>query len=534
MAPTVQTSGRLKDTRLSAILIHLQRSRKTGALVLKRNDQERVIYVSDGDVIFATSAYSGDGLGQMLMKRGMLTLAQFEDASNEVRATRKRLGAVLAEKGFISPKNLFLQVTEQVKEIILSLFTWIDGEYRFEEGPLPSQEVITLKMSTGNLILNGIKRIDDWARLRKELPPLDSVLDLTTDPIILFQDIGLTDGEERLMSLIDGKRPVSALFAESPLNAFQTLKLIRFFLELGLAHQLGSEVEAERSQSKIENAARVLKGEPQVGAEPKPEPVQPEPAQPEPAVAAQAAFRSDNGREASQKEGTPKTAHTDGLAETRRSILEAFDRVPGQNHYMALGVAVTATRDEIKKAYFRLAKLYHPDRHLQPGMHDIREKLETLFQRITEAYDTLLMERKRKEYDSDLVSKKFSKKGKSEGQAETHADKFQKAQAALKQANLSGALFFIDEAIQLATDRANYHTMKAQILGQMQGRHKEAEIHFKRAIELDPSVVQNYNELGLLYKKAGLQQRARQQFEQALQWDSENALAKEEIGKLKV
>ena len=54
-----------------------------------------------------------------------------------------------------------------------------------------------------------------------------------------------------------------------------------------------------------------------------------------------------------------------------------------KTYYDILGVAETATKDEIKKAYRNLAVKYHPDKN--PGDAEAEEK----FKEATEAYETL-------------------------------------------------------------------------------------------------------------------------------------------------
>lgn len=64
-----------------------------------------------------------------------------------------------------------------------------------------------------------------------------------------------------------------------------------------------------------------------------------------------------------------------------------------KDFYAVLGVERTATQDEIKKAYRKLAMQHHPDKN--PG----NKKAEEKFKEITEAYETLSDAQKRKQYD---------------------------------------------------------------------------------------------------------------------------------------
>jgi len=68
----------------------------------------------------------------------------------------------------------------------------------------------------------------------------------------------------------------------------------------------------------------------------------------------------------------------------------------GENYYEILGIEKDATTSDIKKAYRKLAMKWHPDKN--QGEH--KEKAEEMFKKISEAYQTLSDDEKRKQYDT--------------------------------------------------------------------------------------------------------------------------------------
>jgi tetratricopeptide (TPR) repeat protein len=433
----------------------------------------------------------------------------------------------------LNAKDLFSVVTYQVKEIILSLFTWLDGEYRFDESSLPADEVITLKMSTANLILDGIRRINDLVRLRNELPPLDTILRITSDPLILFQDIQLTEPERSFLLQVDGKSTLSKNLAASDLPAFDTIKLVAFFLSVGLVEIGAADDRPEKTAyAEPASAARTAQGDTprsfpdsmSMGSEPN----RPDPAG-DPVLAREEGVKQRGevveGREEIFRKDPQRSLPTKDI------IQAAYDAMENQNYYETLGIQKGATREEIRRAYFRLAKDYHPDRHFQTGLEKHTPMLEALFRRITEAYDTLLEESKRNEYDAGLITRKTKNRGVGAADAspEMHVHK---GQQALQNGDIKAAVYFFEAAVKAGPDKSKPHALLAKTLTRMPGRQRDAETHFKKAIELDPAGVDHYLGLGMLYKRSGMHDRARRQFEEALIWDPENRIAKEELNKV--
>ena len=61
-----------------------------------------------------------------------------------------------------------------------------------------------------------------------------------------------------------------------------------------------------------------------------------------------------------------------------------------------------ATEAQVKEAYFRKAKRFHPDAHHDAALSDLRGKLEAVFIRLGEAYEVLRNPRMRASYERGL------------------------------------------------------------------------------------------------------------------------------------
>src|SRR5512135_974116 len=217
----IPLTGRIKDVSLVKLLVFLNRNRKTGTLSLKTPVFTKKIYIHAGDAIFASSTYEDDRLGEMLLKADKITVEQYDRSVEVLKRSKKRQGAILVELGYLTPKDLFWGVKYQVKEIIHSMFLVEDGEYEFMEGEIPNQEVITLKMSMANLIYDGVRKIEDWTRIRNEMPDTDSLFRLSRDPLSLFQGIELSSQDKKILSLIDGKRTIKDVIEQSWMGSFE-------------------------------------------------------------------------------------------------------------------------------------------------------------------------------------------------------------------------------------------------------------------------------------------------------------------------
>jgi curved DNA-binding protein CbpA len=75
----------------------------------------------------------------------------------------------------------------------------------------------------------------------------------------------------------------------------------------------------------------------------------------------------------------------------------ALIKMAFKNYYIILGIKNTASLDEIKSAFRKLAKKYHPDKNRDNAFHD------DFFKEIQEAYEVLSHYEKRKKYDQTFA-----------------------------------------------------------------------------------------------------------------------------------
>ena len=226
--------GNIKNFRLPEIFTYLHRNKKTGTLSVKTPLFTKEVYFIRGDAIFSSSTYEDDRLGEMLVKAGKITMKQYDASVKLLKKTGKRQGSILVELGYLTPKKLFWGVKYQVREIIYSLFQIEDAEYIFKAGKVPVQEAITLKMSVGDLIYEGVKKIDNWTRIRNEMPTTDTVIQSRSGHLTLFQDVELSLKDKKMLSKVNGKRTIKELINSSRISSFEAMKILYALWSIGV------------------------------------------------------------------------------------------------------------------------------------------------------------------------------------------------------------------------------------------------------------------------------------------------------------
>ena len=359
--------GPLWEGVLPSVLRRLYVGRKTGRLSFQRGLESHGVRFRNGHIVNADTNIRQDRMGELLVRQGKLEPAELADALERSRREGRRLGAILVEQGRLDAQGLEDAVAAHVRHVLGKVFSWSEGTYEFaEESPEEQPGDITLRLSTGDLILQAARSVQDPDVVRYNLGDLERPLVLSNDPLLRFQRINLSPVDGYVLSRVDGS-----------LTAYQVGQLI--------------PLPAEQVQ-------RSLFGLLSTGVIDFP-PAAPRPAAP---VARKAAAPRPPSSEEARGLGplSPPTAEATGPpppVDTRRpEVLEAHAGL-GASPFEVLGVPSDATEAQVREAYFRLAKRFHPDVHHDPALSDLREQLEQIFGRLNEAYDELSRLRQRYE-----------------------------------------------------------------------------------------------------------------------------------------
>ncbi len=241
--------GDLKDFSLPDVFQLITLSRKTGVLRIRGvADATGSVWFRDGEVFFAQSNWHHEPLGERLVTARKITPHALEKALMIQAAEPeggRRLGQILVDEGHITEKVLEAFVQEQIQDTIFDLMRWEAGEFDFELLPEVVHEDIGLTVSIENVIMEGSRRLEEWARIRKKVPSMDVVFKMATAPGEGTFEISLKPVEWSLLLLVDGTRSVSELARAAGRTDFEVARILYGLFSAGLL-EFAPEDEVER------------------------------------------------------------------------------------------------------------------------------------------------------------------------------------------------------------------------------------------------------------------------------------------------
>lgn len=191
------------------------------------------------------------------------------------------------------------------------------------------------------------------------------------------------------------------------------------------------------------------------------------------------------------------------------------------DYYEVLGVWPTAELAVIKKAYFRMAKLHHPD---VAGKSDV-DSSTVDFKLINEAFKTLSNEIMRREYDEELKRKTGTLFERKEADKRSAHMAYEQARTAMSNSQYDKAIVLLQSAIKYDPTNPAYYSWYGFSLAVLKANLHEARDACKKALEFEFYNADYHANLGFVYHQAGLSSTADESFQEALKWDPEHRVA---------
>ncbi|UCG61810.1 MAG: DUF4388 domain-containing protein [Candidatus Zixiibacteriota bacterium] len=244
--------GNIEKFTLPEIFQLIASSRKSGTLGIQRDDSIIMVYFKEGEIIYGYGPRQTFHLGQLLKEKKIITEEQLEQAVRIQARTEnsKRLGEIMTSRGFIDRADLEAVIQKQVEELLYSLLSWQTGSFKFYENQFPTDEEITVRLSVENVILEGLRRIDEMNLVKENLPDMAEVYTISAAQGGRTRDVSLQAKEWNIMALVDGHRSIGEICKASPIDRHETLKKLAQLKLAGLITK--TELKEDNSSASLE------------------------------------------------------------------------------------------------------------------------------------------------------------------------------------------------------------------------------------------------------------------------------------------
>jgi hypothetical protein len=203
--------GDLTRFEVPDLLTFLHIGRRTGVLVMERDNQESKLFFREGSPVFATSSKDELKLGSMMVRMGKISQDSLERALTRLHTAGHRLGQLLLGEKIVSEAELASFLKVQVSEVIFETFDWRQGVFSFWDRIPPPATAVTLEMDLQNLLMEGVRRIDEKGRLSEVFPDLSMSVEAVANPERVKHSVTLTPEEWKVFFLVDGRRSLSEI-----------------------------------------------------------------------------------------------------------------------------------------------------------------------------------------------------------------------------------------------------------------------------------------------------------------------------------
>ena len=240
----MEMEGSIQEFSVPEILQFLSLHEADGVLKLKSGREEVHFGFKRGKITDAL--HKGEKLFHSISEYVQRTGLIPPDTFNKYMERAKEAGLSfleIVEKGdFLSKKNIEDIIAFKIQETTCEVLTWNDGRYSFEAGKkLYQHSAFSVEIEPNTLVMEGIRRIDEWPLIEQALPDENITLRKLEKPEI---DVEIGEDEKITLEKITDDITLHELVGISGIGKFRTYNSVYKLSEIGL-------IEKEKGTDKI-------------------------------------------------------------------------------------------------------------------------------------------------------------------------------------------------------------------------------------------------------------------------------------------
>ena len=237
--------------QLSELLQWLSMGQKTGTLLIEGHGVEKRVYFQNGRINSSSSSDQREYLGHFLVSHGYITEEELKMAMEVQEESNILLGKILVMINAISETDLLRLMRKKAEESIYDVFLWEEGNFEFVDGELPELKMVPLTLDVTGIIMEGLRRFDEWQRIRLRVPD-DKVIPQIVRPLNIDD---LSEQEKLMVPYVDGARSIEEIALQTHNAEFSVARLV--FDGLGNGSMALVEPAAEKQQAVAGGSADV-------------------------------------------------------------------------------------------------------------------------------------------------------------------------------------------------------------------------------------------------------------------------------------
>ena len=367
-------NGRLSDNPLAELVREISDAGLSGALRLEHERAKAVVYFDGGEVAAAVANVRALRLVEVLRRSGVVDATRLYAAVGE-RMSDEQAGVALLQSSVLDESGLKRLRERQSKEVLGEALRWTEGEWVFDSRVrLAGAQVLRLDVS--GLLAESARNLPPGmvaARMRDEAQ--------TVAPAEGFEEkmssgLRLLPTEAFVMSRVYAPARLGEVVAVSGLPEDETRRAVYVLALGGLLTRTGGQ--------------RILPAEALTLAA-------------QQRAAADSPTTASRSQRATGEHERPSPSETE--PDRNGTVEELLALARGATHYEVLGVARSASTDDVKRAYYSHARRLHPDRFRRDADEETRQRIDAAFARVAQAYDILRDTALRAAYDLKLAKK---------------------------------------------------------------------------------------------------------------------------------